>query len=445
MSPIVFARLRRPAPIKLEFVDSRRTFWRRAGQASLDQPEVSAEVELSNSTATSSESNPNSNSLGPTSGLIAVALCGVFAFINLYATQPLLPMFAHIFSASKAAVALTISASTLGVAFSAPWMGAFVQRLSRKRVIVTSAVVLSIPTLLAATSPSLHALIWWRLAQGIVLPGIFTATIAYITEEWPASRVPQVMSIYISGTVLGGFMGRIIAGFAAEHLGWHAAFLFLGAIILIGSAVIARYLPRERTVHPHLAGSSIPHPPRLRTLFRLRLIAVYAVGFNILFSLVAIFTYITFHLSAPPFHLGTAALSSLFVVYLVGLIATPLAGVLLSRIGLRLGFVLATALSLAGVLLTLPLHLAPILIGLTLCSSGVFICQAAATSHLRVAAPPHVRAFAAGLYLSAYYLGGTVGGELPSAIWAHAGWPGCVALVAALQCITLAIAWFGWE
>jgi MFS transporter, YNFM family, putative membrane transport protein len=100
---------------------------------------------------------------------------------------------------------------------------------------------------------------------------------------------------------------------------------------------------------------------------------------------------------------------------------------------------------LTGVLLTLQMHLAPILIGLTLCSSGVFICQAAATSHLRVAAPPHVRTFAAGLYLSAYYLGGTVGGELPSAIWSRAGWPGCVALVAALQCVTLAIAWFGWE
>jgi MFS transporter, YNFM family, putative membrane transport protein len=421
-----------------------RTFWSKAEQASLDQPEVSAELALSEPSADLSAPHATSDGLGPTSGLAAVGLCGVFAFINLYATQPLLPMFAHVFAASKAAVALTISASTLGVAFSAPWMGAFVQRLSRKRVIVTSAFVLSIPTLLAATSPSLHALIGWRLAQGIVLPGIFTATIAYITEEWPASRVPQVMSIYISGTVLGGFIGRIIAGFAAEHIGWRSAFLFLGAVILAGSGVIARYLPHERTAHSRSAASS-SYSPRIRTLFRARLVAVYAVGFNILFALVAIFTYITFHLSAPPFLLGTAALSSLFVVYLVGLIATPLAGVLLGRIGLRQGFVIATALSLTGVLLTLQMHLAPILIGLTLCSSGVFICQAAATSHLRVAAPPHVRTFAAGLYLSAYYLGGTVGGELPSAIWSRAGWPGCVALVAALQCVTLAIAWFGWE
>ncbi len=419
-------------------------FWQRAEEASLDQPEVAAEAAFADSVpaaAAASEAAP----LGPPSSLIAVGLCGVFAFMNLYATQPLLPLFAHIFSASKAAVALTVSASTLGVAFSAPFLGALVQRLGRKRVIVSSAIVLSLPTLLAATAPSLHALIWWRLAQGIVLPGIFTATIAYVTEEWPPSRVPQVMSIYISGTVLGGFIGRVVAGFAAEHLGWRSAFLFLGAIILIGAGIIARWLPQERSAHTHANATAAVHAPRLRTLFRRQLIAVYAVGFNILFSLVAIFTYITFHLSAPPFLLGTTALSWLFAVYLVGLIATPLAGVLLSRIGLRLGFVLSTAISLAGVLLTLELHLAPILIGLVLCSTGVFICQAAATSHLRIAAPPHVRALAAGLYLSAYYLGGTVGGELPSAVWAHAGWTGCVLLVATLQCVTLAIAFWGWD
>jgi YNFM family putative membrane transporter len=426
-------------------VQTPRNLRQQAEAASLNQPEVAPELTPALTPEIPAPASTLPDSLGPPSSLIAVGLCGVFAFINLYATQPLLPMFAHIFSAGKAAVALTISASTLGVAVSAPFLGALVQRLGRKRVIVASALILAIPTLLAATAPSLHALIWWRLAQGIVLPGIFTATIAYVTEEWPPSRVPQVMSIYISGTVLGGFIGRVIAGYAAEHLGWRAAFLFLGAIILAGAAVIARWLPHERASHIHANAHAANHPPRLRTLFRPRLFAVYAVGFNILFSLVAIFTYITFHLSAPPFLLGTTALSWLFAVYLVGLVATPLAGVLLSRIGLRQGFVLSTALSLAGVLLTLEPHLVPILTGLVLCSSGVFICQAAATSHLRIAAPAHVRALAAGLYLSAYYLGGTVGGELPSAVWSHAGWTGCVALVAALQCVTLAIGWWGWE
>lgn len=382
--------------------------------------------------------------LGPASALIVVGLCGVFAFLCLYATQPLLPLFQHIFSAGKAAVALTISACTLGVAFSAPFLGAAAQRLSRKRVIVACIALLSVPTLLAATSPGLHALVFWRLLQGLVLPGIFATTIAYITEEWVPEQVPAVMSLYICGTVFGGFSGRVIAGIATHYFGWRAAFIVLGALTLAGALVVARWLPKERqpaAAHPHHASA----PSRWSALFGREIVAVYAVGFNVLFSLVATFTYITFHLSAPPFNLGTTALSWLFAVYLVGLIATPAAGFTLSRIGLRTGIVLATALSLGGVLLTLLPSLGVVLIGLTLCSSGVFVSQAAATSYLRVAAAPHVRTLAAGLYLSAYYIGGTVGGILPSWVWVRDGWRGCVFLVAALQCVTMAIAWWGWE
>ena len=49
-----------------------------------------------------------------------------------------------------------------------------------------------------------------------------------------------------------------------------------------------------------------------------QLVATYAVGFCVLFTQVAMFTYVTFHLAAPPFSLSTVALGWLFVVYLVG-------------------------------------------------------------------------------------------------------------------------------
>jgi MFS family permease len=415
--------------------------------AATAQPEVAVEL------AGGSVGGPGHASLrcglGPVSGLIAVGLCGVFAFLDLYATQPLLPMFVRLFGATKAAAALTVSACTLGVAFSAPVVGALAQRLSRKRVVVASIVALSVPTLLAATSPGLHALVFWRLLQGLVLPGIFATTIAYITEEWAPEQVPVVMSIYITGTVLGGFLGRVIAGMAAETSGWRAAFVVLGAVTLAGSAVVARWLPKERQVaqlHPQTeAGQTRRWKHSYGALAGQKMLAVYAVGFNVLFSLVAIFTYVTFYLSAAPFSLSTTALSWLFAVYLVGLVVTPAAGVLLGRTGLRRGIVMATALSMIGVLLTIEPHLGVVLVGLTLCSSGVFVAQSAATSYLRVAAPAHLRTLAAGLYLSAYYFGGTVGGLLPSWVWVHDGWRGCVLLVAALQCVTMAVAWWGWE
>ncbi len=63
--------------------------------------------------------------IGPASSVLAVMLCGACAFADLYATQPLLPLFVHLFHASKSAVGLTVSASTLGVALSAPIVSAY--------------------------------------------------------------------------------------------------------------------------------------------------------------------------------------------------------------------------------------------------------------------------------------------------------------------------------
>ena len=344
---------------------------------------------------------------------------------------------------------MTVSAATLGVAISAPIFGALTERLPRKRVIVASLLGISMPTLLAATSTSLAQLIFWRFLQGIMVPGIVAVVVTYIGEEWPPDRVALIMSFYVSGTALGGFHRPG----SARHSG--------------RLVQLARQLPRPRR---GLAGRSCrrrrmaaPRPPvarplpagvhrvasflyQVQALFRSRrLVATFAVGFNVLFSLVGVFTWITFHLSAAPYHLSTTALSSLFFVYLIGLVVTPAAGFLITRVGLRAGIAGAIACSMAGVVLTLAPSLTLIIVGLTLVSSGVFIAQTAAQSHLRVAAPPGARVTAAGLYMSCYYVGGTAAGVVPGAFWAIGKWPACAAFIVVMQAVALAIALIGWR
>ena len=378
----------------------------------------------------------------------AVTLCGVCAFLGLYCTQPLLPLLERLFGASKTAVGMTVSAATLGVAISAPIFGALTERLARKRVIVLSILGVSIPTLLAATSTSLAQLIFWRVLQGIMIPGIIAVVVTYIGEEWPSDRVALIMSFYVSGTALGGFLGRISAGILADHFSWRASFVALGIASLAGGAAIAAWLPhgRRRAAPQQTSGTLPPFPYQVQEMFRRRrLIATFAVGFNVLFSLVGVFTWITFYLDAPPFSLSTTALSSLFFVYLIGLVVTPAAGYLITRVGLRAGIGGAICCSIAGVLLTLVHSLPVVILGLAMLSSGVFIAQTASQSHLRIAAPPGARVTAAGLYLTCYYLGGTAAGVIPGAFWALGKWPACVAFIVVMQIAALSIAVAGWR
>jgi predicted MFS family arabinose efflux permease len=284
--------------------------------------------------------------------------------------------------------------------------------------------------------------------QGILVPGIVAVVVTYIGEEWPPDRVALIMSFYVSGTALGGFMGRVGTGILTDWFNWRVAFLALGAASLAGAGAVAAWLPHGRP--RAVAASDATQRPGLldqvQGLFRSRrLIATFAVGFNVLFSLVGVFTWITFHLSAAPYRLSTTALSSLFFVYLVGLVVTPAAGFLITRVGLRAGIAGAIACSMAGVLLTLAPALGTIILGLALVSSGVFIAQTAAQSHLRVAAPPGARVTAAGLYMSCYYVGGTAAGVVPGAFWAIGKWPACAAFIVAMQAGALAIALIGWR
>jgi MFS transporter, YNFM family, putative membrane transport protein len=382
--------------------------------------------------------------LRPYSQVFAPFLCGMFAFIDLYCTQPLLPLLSSVFHASEAKVSLTISASTLGVAFSAAMLALFAERVNRKRMILASMIVLACSTLLTATATSLPALAIWRLLQGLVTPGVFIITIAYITEEWPALLVPQVMSVYVAGTVFGGFVGRLLGGVIGGRFGWRWVFLALGILGLVGAS-LTQWLLRPAQAHAAPARPLSRLEPILANLRNTRLLATFAIGFCMLFALVATFSYITFYLSAAPFHFSSEQLSYLFAVYLCGLGTTLVAGTVLARVGLRVGMMTAIAACMTGVGLTLVPSLGIVAVGLAVAASGVFVAQTCANSFLRDAAPAGTRVSAAGMYICSYYVGGTVGGILPGLLWKHGGWRACVALVIGILLIAGSAAVFGWR
>lgn len=375
--------------------------------------------------------------------LLALFLTGFGTFLNLYATQPLLPRFREIFHASELRVSLTVSAPILAVALIAPLVGLAADAVGRKRVIVAAMLGLSLPTLLAATSATLNVLIFWRFLQGIFIPGIIAVAMAYISEEAPRHAVGSTMSVYVAGTVVGGFCGRFVAGWIVAHWEWHASFLVLGAASFAGGLVTWALLPAStRFVRQHNAAASLRS---MRGHLRNpQLLATYFVGFNVLFSLVGIFTYVNFYLADKPFWLGPAALASVFGVYLIGAVVTPAAGRLLDRIGTRRGLVYAASLAACGSLLTLVPALPLVVVGLALAASGAFACQSAASSHVGKAAQS-ARSSAAGLYVALYYLGGCAGSILPGFFWSHAGWAGCVALIVAMQAAMAAVAYRFWK
>jgi MFS transporter, YNFM family, putative membrane transport protein len=370
-----------------------------------------------------------------------VVLAGFAAFLDLYAPQPLLPTLAHVFGASSFAVSFTITAATTGVAVSAPLVGRLADRIGLRRVIVISAFALALSTALVATSRTLGQLVAWRLLQGAVTPGVFAIAIAYILEEWPPARVGSAMGAYVSGTVVGGFVGRATAGYFAGHYGWQSGFAVLAAANLIAAVLLMLTLQPETARAHRAAGSNVGS---LVAIVRSRpLLATYAVGFCVLCAQLAMFSYITFPLAAPPFGLSPSTLGFLFSVYLVGAVATPISGRWIDVHGHRAVLSLSVALGVTGALMTLSSVLPAVVVGLALFATAIFIAQASASSHVGVHAAEG-RGLAIGLYATCYYVGGTFGGALPAPLWEQGGWRAVVAFVVGVQAVMLVTAWSFW-
>ena len=215
-----------------------------------------------------------------------------------------------------------------------------------------------------------------------------------------------------------------------DLIGWRGGFLALAGLSFAGAVMVALLLPRE-TGFVRSQGLGASARQMLRHLKNPQLLATYAIGFGVLFNFIAVFTYVSFHLAAPPYSFSSTLLGAIFVTYLVGTVIAPMTGWMVARLGRR-RFILAVIAAWAlGALLMLAPPLARIIAGLILCAACGMLCQTIATGYVTAIAKEG-RSSAVGLYVTSFYVGGSMGAFLPGLAWNAGGWPACIAMVVAM-------------
>lgn len=373
-------------------------------------------------------------------GVFAAGFC---TFFNLYTPQAFLQILAGDLGSSVSRIGFAITVTLLAVAVMAPIAGGISDRLGRKRIIVGACLALIVPTLLVAVSTSLTQLLLWRFVQGLLLPFIFTVTVAYVADECSGPQAIRVSGIYASGTIFGGFLGRFVGGIVADLAGWRMVFVVLALITAALAGFVAWAMPQEQRFRPVLGGLEATLRAYGQHLRNARLMATCCIGFGMLFSMVACFTFVNFHLADPPFSLSPSSQGSVFAVYLLGMVTTPLATRFAVHIGRRQALAAAIGSSALGFALTLSSELFVVIAGLALVTGGLFIVQALSLGFIG-AIVPRARSSAVGLYVTVFYTGGALGGFVPGGIWHSAGWTGVVGLlwgVMAAMAVTGLVFW----
>lgn len=376
---------------------------------------------------------------------IAVFLLGTAALLNLYSTQPLLTELSEWAEVDSSSTAWTISATTLGVAVLAPVAGSVSDRLGRKRVMVVAIVAMTIATLLCAIAPGFSWLLLFRAVQGLATPFVFAVAIAYVSEETEPGKTAALNGIYVAGTAFGGFVGRLLSGYVLDVTGsWRLTFVFAAAVLVIVLAATCLWLPQESRFAPanSLFSGFRGAGAHLRDW---RMLATCFVGAALLFQQVVSFTFGSLYLLEAPFSLSAMQVGLVFIVFLAPAVLTPFVGAAIQRIGTIATFWSATILGSLGLALTLLPSTAAVIIGLGFSCIAVFAGQACATGFTGRYAH-RSKSAAVGVYLTSYYLGGTIGGIVGAPVFTWFGWPGCALLilvVIGLGALAATAAWRG--
>lgn len=355
---------------------------------------------------------------------IALYLTGLASFVGLYLPQPILPRLAADFGVEARQAALVVSVTVLGIALASPVIGVLADRFGRRRVLVTGATLLALSSVAATVAPSFEALVAARLALGLLLPSLFAAGMALVSDLLPDAVMRTVAGIYVGSTIVGGIAGRLLGGVLVDVASWRLAFGVSAALYL----AIAVLWWRVRAPEQREVGRSLATVLRgtLGHLTDRTLVGGLLVGFSLFFAFQSTFSYLPFRLQAPPYLLSSTAVALTYLTYVAGVLSSTTGGILARRTSLRVALVTGFVLAMVGNLLALTPLLPLLLFGLVVLCFGNWLVQGLAVGYVATAAKQD-RAGANALYLLCYYLGGSLGAYLPGYLFPRFGFPGVVA------------------
>ncbi|QWC84643.1 MFS transporter [Nocardioidaceae bacterium] len=361
----------------------------------------------------------------------AMAMAALAAYGLLYTTQGVLPPLGREFGVGPTATSLTISFATGALALAVLPLSVLADALGRTTVMRAGLVGAVLTSYAAAVLPAFWMVLGARALTGLCLAGVIAVAVAHLGDEVPGHRLGAAIGIYVSGNTLGGIASRLVPGLTEDLAGWRGGVAAIATVAAVATAVFWWLLPPARHFRPRPADlASMVASVRL-ALADAGTRRLCGLSFVMMGGFVATYNYLAFRLEAPPFGLSVALTSSLFLAYLSGTVASPVAGRLADRFGRRLLLLLGCGTALVGIVVTLSSSLVVVVLGLLVLTTGFFTAHAVASSWVSGRAGES-RGPAAAWYVLTYYAGSSVFGAAAGPVFGAYGWSGVVAVVAAL-------------
>jgi AAHS family 4-hydroxybenzoate transporter-like MFS transporter len=145
----------------------------------------------------------------------------------------------------KAAFTAVFSVSLIAYFFGAPCLGWVGDRFGRKRAIILGCLGFGLCSFASMAAANLTQLLWLRFLTGFCLAGLAPCVLAHAAEFSPRRIRALMMTLNLSGVVIGGSAaGWASAAFLYQY-GWRSIFFVGGVLPLLAAALIYFLLPES--------------------------------------------------------------------------------------------------------------------------------------------------------------------------------------------------------
>jgi len=261
--------------------------------------------------------------------LLLMAPFDILASLAMDIYLPVVPSMPAILDTTPAVIQLTLSLYMIMLGLGQVLFGPLSDRIGRRPVLLSGAVLFAVASLGAALSWSASAFVLCRLLQATGASAALVATFATVRDVY-GNRPEQAIIYATFGSILSFVpaLGPIAGAMIADQFGWRAIFMLLAIMALM--AILAAMVKWHETMPTVTTG-----PRRsVRLIFTSRPFWTYTLAFS-----ASMGTFFVFFSTAPRVLIGHAGYSELgfsvafATVAVVMIVVTRLAGAFVGKWG----------------------------------------------------------------------------------------------------------------
>ena len=185
----------------------------------------------------------------PLVSVVVLCLGGLAAALTQTLVIPIQSELPGLLSTSAANASWVVTTTLLGAAVSMPVAGRVADLVGKQRVLVASAGILLVGSVVCALSSTLAPMLVGRALQGMAM-GFIPVGISLMREITPPEITSTAIAAMSATLGVGGAIGLPLAAWIADKGNWHDLFWLSAVLALVILLLTATLVPHVRDAHP---------------------------------------------------------------------------------------------------------------------------------------------------------------------------------------------------